>query len=249
MRILLANPNTTQALTDRMAALARRALPAGAEIIPVTAPRGFPYISSVPEAQVAGAICLDMLAEAPPCDAAIIAAFGDPGLQAARALFPFPVVGMAEAAILTAVQLGQSFAIVTFTPAMRHWYRQSVDALGLGARFIGVRTPADGAFDLTDVAATHREALSALALEAARDGAEVVILGGAPLAGLAASLSADLPVPLIDPVIAATHQAVALAGQGPWPRNRMSRPAPKASAGLSASLAGAFARDGGQGTP
>ena len=70
-----------------------------------------------------------MLAEAPPVDAAIIAAFGDPGLAAARELFDFPVVGMAEAAILTAVQLGGRFAIVTFTPAMTPWYLASVAAL------------------------------------------------------------------------------------------------------------------------
>lgn len=245
MRIVLLNPNTTQALTDRMASLARQALPAGASLLPITAPRGFPYISSLPEAQVAGTICLEALAEAPPCDAAIIAAFGDPGLAAARALFGFPVVGMAEASILTALKLGQRFAIVTFTPAMRDCYGQSVAALGLGARFLGVRTPPDAPFDITDVARTHGPALRALVADAARDGAEAVILGGAPLAGLAASLAPDMPVPLVDPVTAATHQAVALASQGPWPRHPQSRPAPKPSAGLPAALAAVFAGETG----
>lgn len=242
MRLLLANPNTTQAMTDRMAALAEAAVPPGSQIIPMTAPRGFPYISSLPEALIAGAICLEMLSEAPPCDAAIIAAFGDPGLQAARDLFPFPVIGMAEAAILTAVQLGRTFAIVTFTPAMQPWYTQSVEALGLGARFLGVRTPPDAAFDVGDVARTHRKTLCDLAMGAARDGAEVVILGGAPLAGLAAEISADLPVLLVDPILAATRQAVALAGQRPYLAHRLNCSAPKASSGLSAALARRFAR-------
>jgi allantoin racemase len=244
MRLVLANPNTTRAMTDRMAALAETAVPPGTTIIPMTAPRGFPYISSLPEAQVAGTICLEMLADAPPCDAAIIAAFGDPGLHAARALFPYPVVGMAEAAILTAVQLGHTFAIVTFTPAMQPWYRQSVEALGLGARFLGVRVPAGGTFDVADVATTHRAELCDLALTAARDGAEVVILGGAPLAGLATELSADLPVLLVDPILAATRQALALAGQGPYPADRLCRPAPKASSGLPYALARRFAGKG-----
>lgn len=89
-----------------------------------------------------------MLVEAPPVDAAIIAAFGDPGLAAARGVFDFPVVGMAEAAIVTAVQLGQRFAIVTFTPAMTPSYRASVTAHGLGARCLGLITPADSGVQL-----------------------------------------------------------------------------------------------------
>ena len=60
-------------------------------------------------------------------DAAIIAAFGDPGLRGASELFDFPIVGMAEAAMLTAWILGRRFAIVTFAPALSPWYRQCVD--------------------------------------------------------------------------------------------------------------------------
>lgn len=246
MRIVLANPNTSQAMTDRMAASAQGTVGPGDRIIPLTAPRGFPYISSLAEAQVAGAICLEMLADAPPCDAAIIAAFGDPGLQAARSLFPFPIVGMAESAILTAVQLGRTFAIVTFTAAMRPWYMESVAMLGLGPRFLGVRTPGDGSFDVADVAVTHRSVLCDLALAAAQDGADVVILGGAPLAGLAAELSGELPVLLVDPIIAATRQAMALAGQGPFAAGRLSMPAPKSSSGLPVGLARCFARPNGR---
>ena len=41
-------------------------------------------------------------------DAAIVAAFGDPGLGGARELFDFPVVGMAEAAMLMACMLGRT---------------------------------------------------------------------------------------------------------------------------------------------
>lgn len=47
------------------------------------------------------------------------------------------------------------------------------------------------------MADTMRDALAALARDAALlDGADVVILGGAPLAGLAATLAADCPAPL-----------------------------------------------------
>jgi allantoin racemase len=243
MRLLLANPNMTQAMTDSMAALASAALPPGTEVIARTAPRGFPYISSLAEAQIAGAICLEMLAEAPPVDAAIIAAFGDPGLAAARELFDFPVVGMAEAAILTAVQLGGRFAIVTFTPAMTPWYLASVAALGLGGRCLGVITPGDPAVQVSGVAQTLRETLRDLAREAADQGAEVIIFGGAPLAGLAKDLAGEVPAILVDPITAAARQAFALAGLGPRPAARLARPLAKASTGLSPALARRVARE------
>ncbi len=85
MRLLLINPNTTRALTDRLAASASQVLENDVELLAVTAERGFPYISSRAEAQIAGAEVLATLArQAPDADAAIIAAFGDPGLRAAR---------------------------------------------------------------------------------------------------------------------------------------------------------------------
>lgn len=243
MRLLLANPNMTQAMTDSMAALATAALPPGTEVLARTAPRGFPYISSLAEAQIAGAICLEMLAEASPMDAAIIAAFGDPGLAAARELFDFPVVGMAEAAILTAVQLGGRFAIVTFTPAMTPWYLASVAALGLGGRCLGVITPGDPSVQVSGVAQTLRETLRDLAREAVDQGAEVIIFGGAPLAGLAQDLAEDVPAILVDPITAAARQAFALAGLGPRPATRLTRPLAKPSTGLSPALARRIARE------
>lgn len=240
MRLLLLNPNTSQGMTDRMAVLATAAAPVGTVIDAQTAPYGFPYISSLAEAQIAGGIVLQMLAEAPPPAAAIIAAFGDPGLPAARELFGFPVVGMAEASILTALQLGQRFAIVTFSPAMRGWYLDSVAALGAGPRCLGVRTPPDHAAQVADVAQTRRALLRDLATEAARDGADVVILGGAPLAGLAQEMAGEVPAILLDPITAATRQAVALAGLG---GGRAARPLPKPSTGLVPALARRIAQE------
>lgn len=103
MKILLLNPNTSESLTTRLVDATAQVVAPGTEIVPATAPRGVPYISTRAEAQIGGAIALEMLAErAGRYDAAVIAAFGDPGLFAARELFEVPVVGMAEAAMLTA---------------------------------------------------------------------------------------------------------------------------------------------------
>ena len=112
MKILLLNPNTTAAVTDLLLAAGRTAASPGTELIPLTASRGVPYIATRAEAQIGGAIALEMLAETEGFDAAILAAFGDPGLLGARELFDFPVIGVSEAAMLTACMLGGQFLIV-----------------------------------------------------------------------------------------------------------------------------------------
>jgi allantoin racemase len=247
MRILLLNPNTTEAITDRLVAAAAVVKGADTSIIPATAPRGVPYISSRAEAQIAGAIVLEMLAERQGAyDAAIVAAFGDPGLIAARELFNPPVVGMSEAAMLTACMLGRRFGIVTFAAAMGPWYEECVETHGLAGRCAGVRC-LDGAFSsITDVQAEKEEALVALARRSVEeDGADVVILAGAPLAGLAAVVAERVPVPLIDQAQAALRQAESLAALGPRKAKagRFRRPGPKASTGLPEALARRLAHD------
>lgn len=247
MRILLVNPNMTTAMTDRMAAIAREVAPEQVEIVPLTADRGFPYIASRAEAQVAGALMYEMIApHAGRADAAIVAAFGDPGLSGARELFDFPVIGMAEAALLSAVMLGERFSIVTFSPVMRRWYEDSVRDAGLWSRFTGVRTPPGHSAEVATVRDTLRDELVDLCNAAVdEDGADVVILGGAPLAGLAREIEGEVRAVVIDPISAATAQAVALpsfVGTSGLAR-RSGKPIPKSSVGLEPALSRRFAQE------
>jgi Asp/Glu/hydantoin racemase len=245
MRLLLINPNTTESMTHTMATVARQTAEQHAEIVPLTAPQGFPYISSRAEAQIAGAAVIETIARHQRnIDAVIIAAFGDPGLTAARELFDLPVIGMAQAAVMSAAMLGERFSVVTFSPYMSRWYSDCVAQTGLGARFTGVRCPAEPPETLDEVATTLRQELIDLAREATtRDGADVVILGGAPLAGLAPEIAPDTPGILVDPIAAATAQAMALARLSPNYANRTNRPAAKPSSGLGPELASFIAGD------
>ncbi|WP_180898140.1 aspartate/glutamate racemase family protein [Martelella soudanensis] len=238
MRILLINPNTTEALTERLAASARMVLPPDAELATVTARRGFAYISSRAEAQIAGAEVLSMLAEkAGAFDAAVIAAFGDPGLSAARELFDIPVTGMSEAAMLTALSLGERFAFVTFTPRLAAWYGEQVTRAGLGGRFAGTFTPEDGFSDIRNVAEDLREPLLRTCLTASKT-ADCIILAGAPIAGLADEIAGGVPAMLIDPVRAAAVQAAGLCRLFPAGASHGSfaRPPAKPSTGLAPAL-------------
>lgn len=115
MRLLLLNGNTDPAITTLLAdqaaqALARHGLPP-AEIVPATAPFGARYIATRAAVAIAGHAVLAALAEhvgpdnPKRFDVALIACFGEPGIEAARELLPIPVHGMAEASIAAALAL------------------------------------------------------------------------------------------------------------------------------------------------
>ncbi len=241
MRVLLLNPNTTEAITQRLLAAAEAVAAPGTEIVSLTAPRGVPYIASRAEAQIGGAIALEMLAEHHhKVDAAVIAAFGDPGLMGARELFDIPIVGMAEAAMLTACMLGRRFAIVTFARALGPWYEECVALHGLSGRCAGIRMLDEGFSDIAEVQEEKEAVIVQLAQRAVlEDGADVVILAGAPLAGLAAKVAGRIPVPVIDQMGAALKQAEALVALKPRKASAgtFRRPAPKPTKGLASALA------------
>jgi allantoin racemase len=241
LRILILNPNTTEAVTSLMVEAGQAVAAAATELVPMTAPRGFPYISTRAEAQIGGAIALEMLAEAHrSVDGAIMAAFGDPGLLGAREIFDIPVVGVSEAAMLTACMVGQRFVIVTFATALCGWYRDCVEMHGLMGRCAGIFA-LDRAFSsIAEVQNENLDPLVALADKAVGEmGADVMIFAGAPLAGLANKVRHRIPVPIIDPIAAAVKQAEALIALGPRKATAGSfqRPAAKASIGLPGPLA------------
>lgn len=247
MRILLINPNTTQELTDRLEAAARRVMSEGTKLTAVTAQAGVPYISTRSEAQIGGVQVLEILAERhQDFDAAIVAAFGDPGLGAARELFDIPVVGLAEAGMLTACMLGGKFSIVTFAQALGPWYRECIAWHQLAGRCAGVHMLNGEFSSITSVRDEKEDLLVDLAMQAIDAGdTDVVVLAGAPLAGLAARVRDRIPVPVVDCAEAAMKQAEALAALRPRSAETGSfrRPAGKPSRGLAPALA---ARIGGE---
>ncbi len=241
MRILLVNPNTTHSVTEMLLRAAQIVASPGTEIVPLTAPRGVPYIATRAEAQIGGAVALEMIAEHQhEADAVIVAAFGDPGLFGARELFDMPVVGMAEAPMLTACMLGRRFSIVTFARALGPWYKDCVDMHGMTGRCASVRMLSGAFRSITEVQEEKEALLIELANTAVeQDEADVVILGGAPLAGLAAKVKDRVPVPLLDPIQAAVKQAEALVALAPRKAiaGTFRRPDPKPTLGLPDPLA------------
>jgi allantoin racemase len=214
VRILLINPNTTSSITERMATYAGEVVGGAATFVPVTGRFGARYISSRATAAIAGHAALDALAEhVQDCDAVYLACFGDPGLAACKELSPVPVIGMAEASCIEAAREGRRFGIVTGGALWKPMLEEFVATLGLSQQLAAVHTiaPTGGqiAQDPDGALTLLADACNACARD---DGADVVILGGAALAGLAQRIQPRVRVPLLCSV-ATGAKAVVVAAQ------------------------------------
>ena len=203
MRILLVNGNTTTTMTDTLVATARRAAAPGTEVAPATATIGAAIVSHRAEEAIAGHAIIKAIADHEDAfDGVLIGVSTDPALGATRALLTVPVVGMTEAALLTACMLGGRFGLITFSLASAPGYREAVERYGLASRLAGLRT-----IDIPLAEAyAKREELADAIVEVAdalvgTDGAEVLILAGAAAAGLPAILQPHVPVPLLDGIV------------------------------------------------
>jgi allantoin racemase len=213
LRILLINPNTTESVTALVAGHAHAIAGGAATFVPVTGRFGAHYISSRASAAIAAHAALDALAQhVAGCDAVYLACFGDPGLAALREISPVPVIGMAEASCLEACNRGRRFAIVTGGALWGPMLTEFVAWLGLAERLAAVRTiaPTGDQIARDPEAALARLAMACTAC-AAEDGADVVILGGAALAGLAARIQPSVPIPVLCSVEIGTRAAIAAA--------------------------------------
>ncbi|WP_198804819.1 aspartate/glutamate racemase family protein [Leptolyngbya sp. BL0902] len=215
MKLLLVNSNSTEAVTDRMVAVARTVAAPKTTITGLTA-AGTPVIRTHWEfATAAVETVVALKAQAHDHDAAIIGCFGDPGLKAARHELSIPVVGMAEAAMLSAHLLGGSYSIVTFGPHNAVTIADLARHYGLHTRLASVRiAPVSHAAMLADPTQAITACRTAGQQALDHDGADVLILGGGPVTGMASQIAAELGVPVLDGIACATKLAESLVACG-----------------------------------
>lgn len=218
-RLLVVNGNTTDALTDSLAGQARAFFGDAAVVHAVTAPFGPAYIASRAQAAVAAHAVLETVereaaqaeAAGAPFDACLLACFGEPGIGAVRERLGVPVAGMAEAAIMTAMQRGDRYAIVTVGRLWPGMLREQIRQLGVESRCAGVLALPGNALDYVTRSPDTIAAVGQALDDAAALGADVVIVAGAALAGFLPSLPRLPSVPVIDSYRAALAQVLALA--------------------------------------
>jgi len=228
MRLLLLNANTSDFVTTKVAAQARRWARAGTEIVPATASFGARIIATRTELAIAEHATLDALAHhAPGCDAVVLAVSYDTALRAAREMLHIPVVGITEAALFNACLLGTRVGVVMFSRRVLPLYQELARLHGIDSRIAAWRalesTAPYGDGDQSDV---DRLVVDACLDMVEREGCEAIVLAGAVMAGVPPRLQAQVPVPLLEGVSCAVAQAEALVHLG----------APKATRGSLAAL-------------
>jgi allantoin racemase len=216
MRIALVNSNTSDFVTQKVAAGARAAASPATEIVAVTSSFGARVIASRSENAVAEHATILLAAQnAETCDAIVIAVSYDTGLRGARELLSIPVVGMTEAALLTACMLGGKVGIIVFGRHVLPMYQELVASYALAGRIAGWRA-LESAVPYSPGATDE---LDRALIEASRDlidveGAEVIILAGAVMAGVPGRLQPSVPVPVLDGISCGVRQAELLVRLG-----------------------------------
>ncbi|MFK3704915.1 aspartate/glutamate racemase family protein [Klebsiella sp. NPDC088457] len=240
MRLLIINPNISQSVTSLIEAEARLTADSDTTIMMATASSGVAYIETRFEALLGGYAAAMIAGEqSGSYDAVLVAAFGDPGLSALKEVLDVPVVGMTEAALMTAAQLGQRFSIIAISHRITSWYRECVEQNGMLSRLASIRTLNNPLHDVGSIQQDHSELLLQLSQQAVQeDGADVLIMAGAPLAGLSRTLAGKLTVPVVDGVSCGVSQAQVLykLNAGIALEGSYARPPAKANKGLEQSL-------------
>ncbi|MGW4715384.1 aspartate/glutamate racemase family protein [Nocardia sp. NPDC004260] len=231
MRIRVVNPNTSRAMTDTIERCARAVAGPRTLLDAVTSEMGPASIEShYDEAlSVPGLLAAIRRGEAEGVDGYVLACFGDPGLDAARELAGGPVIGIAEAAMRTAAHLGRGFSVVTTlgrtvgrTADLAERYGMRRFCRGIHACEIPVLaldTDPDARKIVTEVC---REAVEA-------DRSDAIVLGCAGMADLSAQVRAEVGVPVVDGVAAATLtvQSLLTLGLRKSGRGEFAAPPPK----------------------
>ena len=217
MKLLLVNPNTTSSMTDKAGEAARMVAASGTEIIAVNPEYGpisiegyYDEVFSIP-----GLLEEVRKGEASGCQGTVIACFDDTGLDAARCIASGPVVGICEAAMHIASLLANSFSIVTTL-------RRSIPALeeltvkyGMSRICHRIRAAEVRVLELEN---PDSEATKLIRVEIQKalddDRSEAIVLGCAGMVDLAAELSEEFRVPVIDGVSAAVKLVESLVALG-----------------------------------
>jgi allantoin racemase len=269
MKLLVINPNISDDVTALIEAEALRSAGPDTTLIVRTAGHGVEYIETRFESLIAAGAVAEIIAEytggkhdggeqhhdggvgqpvrervTDHVDGIVVAAFGDPGMPALKELADVPVIGITDAALCAAALQGHRFSIIAISDRIKAWYRDCVERFGLGGRLASIRSINESLNGIGSVQSDFKDTLLALSQQAVNeDGADVVILAGAPLAGLARELEGQIPVPVVDGISAGIRmtEAVVALNSGVHRQGAFAPPPAKRRRGLSENLDAALA--------
>src|SRR5213080_1718395 len=200
MRILVINPNTTEAMTHEIDKVAQAAASKGTEIETVQPKAGPRSIEGSADEVLAAYHTLDLVAGSRgEYDAYVIACYGDPALAACREVSSVPVIGIAEASFHMASLVAYKWSVVTVLPRVKPLLEELIHRNGMEMRCASIRcTPLTVLEIEEDLERTRRMMVDEARDAIARDGAEAILLGCAGLGPLDKRMQGELRVPVFD---------------------------------------------------
>jgi len=217
MKIMVINPNTSERMTNHLREELERIKRADTELSVLCPDQGPETIESAYEEAHAIPPTLELVKKAnrEGYDAVILACFSDPGLEAAREISEIPVLGIEESTLHVASMLGARFSIMTPRRERIAFRKEHVHTRGMDHFLASVRS-----LDLSvaetdaDPEKTKKRILEVAKAATEEDGAEVIILGCAGMAGYARELESRLGIKVLDPSAVALKVAEAMVDLG-----------------------------------
>lgn len=209
-RILVINPNSTEAVTQGIdAAMEPLRIAGGPAIECVTLKEGPPGIQTQADVESVVAPIGNMVRSRDnDCSAFVIACYSDPGLHAAREVTTKPVLGIAECGILTAMTLGQRFGVISILKKSIPRHLRYVGQMGVADRMAGDRAIGLGVTELSNEAITFARMAEVAAELRDQDGADVLVMGCAGMARYRDRLQRHVGLPVVEPSQAAVSMAI-----------------------------------------
>ena len=208
--ILVINPNSTEAVTRAMDAACEPLRMAGGPAVEcVTLEEGPPGIETQRDVDSVVTPLARIVSERQrDCGAFVIACFSDPGIHSLRELTRKPVLGIAECSILTALTLGQKFAVIAILQQSIARHARYIAALGVRDRLAGELPLGLGVTELADAGKTYERMVETGRRLRDDHGADVVVMGCAGMAPYRKPLQAALGIPVVEPTQAAVAMAI-----------------------------------------
>ncbi len=208
MSLVVINPNSSQSVTD---GIARALIPLQGGIVSIrclTLEEGPPGIESQVQADLTIAPMLRLAAAQSDASGYVIACFGDPGLHALRDQTALPVLGIQEAAVMTALTLGQRFGVIAILPGSIPRHLRAFGAMGVLDRLAGDRALGLGVAELSEPGRSLTAMIETGHRLRDEDGADVLIMGCAGMADYRDTLEAETGLPVVEPCQAAAAMAL-----------------------------------------
>ena len=209
-RVLVINPNSTEAVTRGMdEACERLRFDAGPAIECVTLAEGPPGIETQEHVdRVVVPLMRMVAAREQDCSAFVIGCFSDPGIHALRELTRKPVLGICECGILTALTLGQKFGVIAILRQSIARHARYIAALGLTDRLAGEMAVDLGVTELADERRTLARMVEVGARLRDQQDADVIVMGCAGMARHRRALQDAIRIPVVEPTQAAVATAI-----------------------------------------